>query len=108
VHSIVEKPPIAEAPSDLAHVKGSVLTPEIFDMLANTPPKKGNEIWLVDAIHALIDIQPVYAYAFTGRRFDTGNALEYLKANIELALTRPDLRDSLQGYLRELVGTFGG
>jgi UTP--glucose-1-phosphate uridylyltransferase len=107
VRSIIEKPPIAESPSDLAYVRGSVLTPEIFEVLANTPPQKGNEIWLVDAIHALIGIQPVYAYTFSGRRYDTGNALEYLKASVEMALTRPELRGPLQAYLQELVGTFG-
>ena len=108
VKSIVEKPPIDQSPSDLAQVKGSVLTPEIFEMLAKTPAKKGGEIWLVDAIHALIDIQPVYAYVFEGRRYDTGNAVEMIKANIELALKRPEMVDPLQGYLRGLVGGFGG
>jgi len=105
VKSIVEKPPIEQSPSDLAQVKGSVLTPE---MLAKTPRGKGGEIWLVDAIHALIDIQPVYAYVFEGRRYDTGNAVEMIKANIELALKRPDMADPLQGYLRGLVGSFTG
>jgi len=108
VKSIVEKPPIEQSPSDLAQVKGSVLTPEIFEMLAKTPRGKGGEIWLVDAIHALIDIQPVYAYVFEGRRYDTGNAVEMIKANIELALKRPEMADPLQGYLRGLVGSFTG
>jgi UTP--glucose-1-phosphate uridylyltransferase len=105
VRSIVEKPPIDESPSDLAQVKGSVLTPEIFELLANTPPKKGNEIWLVDAIHALIDIQPVYAYVFSGQRYDAGNALDYLKANLEMALRRPELAAPLGEYLRALAAT---
>ncbi len=103
VRSIVEKPPIDESPSDLAQVKGSVLTPEIFALLAKSPPKKGNEIWLVDAIHALIDIQPVYAYVFEGKRYDAGNALEFIKANIEIALTRPAYAAPLADYLRELA-----
>jgi UTP--glucose-1-phosphate uridylyltransferase len=106
VRSIIEKPSIEESPSDLGQVKGSVLTPEIFDMLAKTPPKKGNEIWLVDAIHSLISIQPVYAYLFEGRRYDAGNALEFLKANVELALARPDLQGPLKEYLQTLVGGF--
>lgn len=107
VRSIVEKPAIEESPSDLAQVKGCVLTPEIFELLANTPPQKGNEIWLADAMHALIGIQPVYAYEFSGKRYDTGNALDYVKTNVEMALTHPELRDSLRTYLQELVGTFG-
>jgi UTP--glucose-1-phosphate uridylyltransferase len=106
VRSIVEKPPIDESPSDLAQVKGSVLTPEIFDILANTPAKKGNEIWLVDAIQALIAVQPVYAYVFSGRRYDTGNALEFLKANIELSLARPEFAEPLVQYLQQLVAGF--
>jgi UTP--glucose-1-phosphate uridylyltransferase len=106
VQSIVEKPPIEESPSDLAQVKGSVFTPEIFELLANTPPKKGNEIWLADATQALIQIQPVYAHVFTGRRYDTGNALDFIKANVELALTRPELAAPLRQYLSDLAGTF--
>ena len=107
VKSIVEKPPIDESPSDLAQVKGSVLTPEIFEMLAKTPPAKGGEIWLVDAIHALIKIQPVYAYVFEGRRYDTGNPLEFLKAGIEYTLARPEFAAPLRTYLESLVSTFG-
>jgi len=103
VRSIVEKPPIDQSPSDLAQVKGYVLPPEIFEVLARTQAKHGNEIWLVDAIQELIAVQPVYAYIFEGKRFDTGNALDYLKANIEIALARPDLADALKLYLRELV-----
>lgn len=103
VRSIIEKPSIEESPSDIGNVKGSVLTPEIFEILAHTPPKKGGEIWLVDAIHSLISIQPVYAYVFEGRRYDAGNALEFIKANIEMALARPDLRAPLQQYLKELA-----
>jgi UTP--glucose-1-phosphate uridylyltransferase len=106
VKSIVEKPPIDQSPSDLAQVKGMVLTPEIFEMLAATSAAKGGEIWLQDAVHALGQIQPIYAYLFEGRRYDAGNALEYLKANIELALARPELGAPLREYLQTLVGGF--
>ena len=108
VHGIVEKPAIDNSPSDLAQVKGCILTPEIFEILARTPAQKGNEIWLMDAIQALIALQPVYAYIFEGRRFDTGNALDYLKTNIEVSLTRPDLAAALKTYLRELVARLAG
>jgi UTP--glucose-1-phosphate uridylyltransferase len=106
VKSIVEKPPIDQSPSDLAQVKGMILTPEIFQTLAATQRGKGGEIWLQDAVAALGKIQPIYAYLFEGRRYDAGNALEYLKANVELALRRPELRGPLQAYLQELVGSF--
>jgi UTP--glucose-1-phosphate uridylyltransferase len=108
VRSIVEKPPIDESPSDLAQVKGCILTPEIFEILGRTPASKGNEIWLMDAIQDLIAIQPVYAYIFEGRRFDTGNALDYLKANIEVSLARPDMAGALKLYLRNLVDGLSG
>jgi UTP--glucose-1-phosphate uridylyltransferase len=107
VKSIVEKPPVDQSPSDLAQVKGMVLTPEIFEMLAATPAAKGGEIWLQDAVHALGKVQPIYAYLFEGRRYDTGNAVEFLKANIELALGRPEMHRPLQEYLEQLVGSFG-
>lgn len=108
VRSIVEKPPIEQSPSDLAQVKGCILTPEIFELLASTPAQQGNEIWLMDAIQALIASQPVYAYIFEGKRFDAGNALDYLKTNIEVALNRPDLADALKRYLRELMQGLSG
>src|SRR5579871_271448 len=68
VLSIVEKPNPDDAPSNLAQVKGYILTPEIFELLERTPPKKGGEIWLGDAIDLLIQQQTVYAYEFEGRR----------------------------------------
>jgi UTP--glucose-1-phosphate uridylyltransferase len=108
VRSIVEKPPIDESPSDLAQVKGCILTPEIFEILARTPAKKGNEIWLMDAIQQLIAAQPVYAYIFEGKRFDTGNALDYLKTNIEYGLARPDLAEAFKAYLCDLVRGLSG
>jgi UTP--glucose-1-phosphate uridylyltransferase len=106
VKSIIEKPPIDQSPSDLAQVKGCILPPEIFGILAETPPKKGNEIWLIDAIQTLLGIQAVYAYVFEGKRYDTGNALDYVKANVELALGRSELAAPLRAYLRGLTATF--
>ncbi len=108
VRSIVEKPAIDKSPSDLAQVKGCILTPEIFEILARTPAQQGNEIWLMDAIQQLIAVQPVFAYIFEGKRFDTGNALDYLKTNIEVALSRPDLADELKHYLQGLVKELAG
>jgi UTP--glucose-1-phosphate uridylyltransferase len=105
VRSIVEKPRAEDSPSDLAQVKGMILTPEIFEMLSEAPSKNG-EITLADAVHSLLRLQPVYAYAFEGKRYDAGNALELLKANVELALARPDLAAPLTEYLRTLVAGF--
>ena len=87
-------------------MKGCILTPEIFELLRQTPAAKGGEIWLIDAIQALLKLQPVYAYVFEGRRYDTGNVVEFLKANVELALARPDTGPAVRKYLRDLVQGF--
>jgi UTP--glucose-1-phosphate uridylyltransferase len=104
VRSIVEKPPIDAAPSNLATVHAWILPPRIFPLLAATPPGKDGEIWLVDAIAALIQEQPVFAFEFEGRRYDAGSKLEYLQASIDFALQRPDLADGLRAHLAKIVG----
>jgi UTP--glucose-1-phosphate uridylyltransferase len=104
VRSIVEKPPLNEAPSNLAAVHAWILPGRIFPLLAATPPGKDGEIWLVDAIVALMKEQPVFAVEFDGRRYDAGNKLEYLQASIDFALQRPDLADGLRAYLKQVVG----
>ncbi|MBI4494609.1 MAG: UTP--glucose-1-phosphate uridylyltransferase, partial [Chloroflexi bacterium] len=98
--SIVEKPRPEAAPSNLAAVAGYVLTPDIFPLLAQTPRGQGGEIWLVDAVQELARRRPFYAYQFLGRRYDVGNKLEYLQANLDYALKRPDLGPALRSYLR--------
>jgi UTP--glucose-1-phosphate uridylyltransferase len=100
--SIVEKPLPEHAPSNLAAIGRYVLTPEIFDAIRETPPGHGGEIQLTDAINLLAQQQPVYAVTFEGR-FDVGNKLDYLRATIELALDRDDVRPEFRAYLSELV-----
>jgi len=103
VVSIVEKPSPEEAPSNLAAIGRYVLMPEIFDALRATPPGKGGEIQLTDAINILAQEQAVYAYVFENGRFDVGNKLDYLRATLELAIDRDDLREGLRAYLADLV-----
>jgi len=103
VVSIVEKPAPEEAPSNLAAIGRYVLTPEIFDALRATPPGKGGEIQLTDAINILAQEQAVYAYVFENGRFDVGNKLDYLRATLELAIDREDLREGLRAYLADFV-----
>lgn len=103
VQGLVEKPSPQEAPSDLGIVGRYVLTPEIFDALAETPPGKGGEIQLTDALALLLARQPVFAYQFQGNRYDTGQTLGLLKASVELALRRPDIGPALRQYLRDLA-----
>ena len=103
VLSVVEKPEPEEAPSNLAAIGRYVLTPEIFDCRRETPPGRGGEIQLTDAITLLAQEQAVYAWVFEGGRFDVGNKLDYLKATIELAIDREDIGEDLRAYLADLV-----
>ena len=102
VRALVEKPTPEEAPSNLAIVGRYVLTPEIFDVLTETPPGKGGEVQITDALALLLRQQPMFAYRFQGRRYDTGRPLGLLKASLELALQRPDIGPALRSYLRSL------
>ncbi|HEX2988845.1 MAG TPA: UTP--glucose-1-phosphate uridylyltransferase GalU [Chloroflexota bacterium] len=103
VIDLVEKPSQDSAPSDLAAVKGFVLTPEIFEELERTPAGKGGEIWLSDAIKSLMRRQKVFALEFDGKRYDAGNKLEFLQATVDFALKRPDLSDDFRAYLKGLA-----
>jgi UTP--glucose-1-phosphate uridylyltransferase len=99
VSRIVEKPAPAEAPSDLAVVHGYVLEPEIFDALAELPPGKGGEIWLTDAVSALAEEQPVWAFEVEGRRYDAGERAGYVAAFVDVALEREDTGRALRDHL---------
>jgi UTP--glucose-1-phosphate uridylyltransferase len=98
VEDIVEKPSLEEAPSNIGTVGRYVLTPEIFDCIKKTSPGKGNEIQLTDAIRFLIEEEEVYGYAFTGKRYDAGDKVGYVKAIIDFALEREDLKDEIERY----------
>jgi len=104
VEDLIEKPTIKESPGNLAQVKAYILTPEVFRLLEATPASKGGEIWLADAIRRLLQHEVVYAYEFEGRRYDAGSVLEYLQANIDLALQRPEFRDQLMEHLCTVTG----
>jgi UTP--glucose-1-phosphate uridylyltransferase len=103
VDRIVEKPPREQAPSNLAVIGRYVLPPDIFDILARTKPGAGGEIQLTDGLAALAQQNRLVGVRFSGTRYDAGDRLGYLQANIAFALKRPDLRDGLLAYLREVV-----
>jgi UTP--glucose-1-phosphate uridylyltransferase len=105
LRGIVEKPRKEHAPSNLAAVHAWILPPRIFSILAETPPGKDGEVWLVDAIMQLATEEPVYAYEFSGRRYDTGNKLDFLVATIDFALRRDDLGPQLRAYIKEVLNT---
>lgn len=103
IHDLVEKPSLAEAPSRLAVMGRYILQPRIFALLEQTPPGAGGEIQLTDALRALVREQPLYGYAFHGRRYDVGSKLGYLKATVEFALEREDIRREFLEYLASIV-----
>ena len=103
VVDLVEKPPLDEAPSDLAIVGRYVLLPEVLDAIAETEPGAGREIQLTDAIRRTLDGGRVVAWEFVGDYYDTGTVPGYLRANLALALKREDLRESMLAVFRELV-----
>ncbi|GAA6113474.1 MAG: UTP--glucose-1-phosphate uridylyltransferase GalU [Apilactobacillus sp.] len=103
VVNFVEKPNPEDAPSDLAIIGRYLLTPEIFDILENTKPGKGNEVQLTDAIDTLNKDGKVYAHEFKGDRFDTGNKFGWLQTNIEFGLQHPEVADQLKEYIKDLA-----
>ena len=102
VEDLVEKPSLEEAPSNLGIIGRYVLTPAIFDAIESTPPGKGNEIQLTDALRLVRE--KIYAYVYKGRRYDIGNKLDWLKSNIELSLADERFNNELENFLRSLMG----
>jgi len=109
VTGLVEKPETGTAASNLAIIGRYVLRPEVFDVLENTEPGKGGEIQLTDALQALAAgpewTGGVFGVVFRGRRYDTGDRLDYLKAIVQLASDRDDLGPEFRPWLREFAGT---
>jgi UTP--glucose-1-phosphate uridylyltransferase len=103
VRGIVEKPDPADAPSNLAVIGRYVLTPEIFAALDRTAPGVNGEIQITDAIGLLLESQPVFGVSFTEGRYDIGQKLDFLRANVEIALDRPDLGPGLAAILVDIV-----
>ena len=103
IDDLVEKPRPQDAPSDLAIIGRYVLTPDIFPILADTAADARGEIQLTDALRTLRRRRPMYAVAFEGKRYDTGDKLGFLKATVEFALARPDLGAAFRAYLRSLA-----
>jgi len=101
VLDLVEKPQ-KNPPSNLAIIGRYILTPEIFDALEKTEFGKGGELQLTDALRILVRSQEIYAYEFEGDRYDAGDKLGFLKANISLAMKRPELRLEMTKFLKSL------
>jgi UTP--glucose-1-phosphate uridylyltransferase len=102
IRDLVEKPPAAKAPSDLAIIGRYILTPDIFEALIQTQSDEGGEIQLTNGIRLLRQRRPLWGYRFEGVRHDAGNKLGFLKATVEFALKRPDLGGPFREYLKSL------
>ena len=110
VTDLVEKPEISKAPSSLAVIGRYLLDPAVFEVLRNTAPGAGGEIQLTDALRVLAAMPEsagggVRGVVFSGRRYDTGDRLSYLQANIMLAAEREDLGPDLRAWLQKYVAT---
>lgn len=105
ITGLVEKPAADEAPSNYAVIGRYVLSSKVFEVLENTAPGRGGEIQLTDALQTLAqgEGEGVYGVVFSGRRFDTGDKLSYLKANVILAAERPEFGDDLRAWLKDFV-----
>jgi len=102
VKNIIEKPEASKAPSNWAAIGAYILTPDIFEELEKTQLGKDNELWLVDAIFSLSKKRTIYAKQVNGHFYDTGSKFGWLKANIDFALQRDDLKDELKEYLKTI------
>lgn len=107
VEAIVEKPQPEDAPSTQAVIGRYILPGRIMQILRDTPKGAGGEIQLTDAISRLISEKTVLAYQFAGKRYDCGDKLGYLQANVELGLAHPELGADFQAYLQTLVNVKG-
>ncbi|MDF2520157.1 MAG: galU [Clostridia bacterium] len=103
VKDLVEKPSVAEAPSNIAILGRYIINPEIFEILEHTKPGKGGEIQLTDALKELAKKEAMYAYNFKGRRYDVGDKQGYLEATVEFALKREELKDEFLKYLVKII-----
>lgn len=112
VNGLVEKPPVDEAPSNLAIIGRYLLHPRVFEVLEHTKPGRGNEIQLTDALQELASADGegsgVHAVVFRGRRYDTGDKLSYLQAIITLAVDHEELGDRLKPWLCDFTASLNG
>lgn len=104
VNTLVEKPKMEEAPSNVAILGRYIISPAIFEILENTKPGAGGEIQLTDALKELANIESMIAYEFEGKRYDVGDKLGFLQATTEFALKNDELKDDFAKYIKELSG----
>lgn len=101
--NMIEKPPPEKAPSDFAIIGRHVLTPDIFEEIAKLKPGAGGELQLTDALLGLARRRKLYGYEFEGTRYDLGDRLGFIQAQVGFGLKRPELANDLRAYLRTLA-----
>jgi UTP--glucose-1-phosphate uridylyltransferase len=101
IQDIIEKPDPEVAPSNMASIGRYVLSPQIFKCLEQTEPGVGGEIQLTDGIKKLLSKETVYAFQFSGTRYDIGSKEDWIKMTVELALKRPELKDAIAEFIKE-------
>ncbi|WP_300460059.1 UTP--glucose-1-phosphate uridylyltransferase GalU [Desulfobacula sp.] len=106
INDMVEKPNPEDAPSNLAIIGRYILTPKIFEYLGKNKKGAGGEIQLTDAMKSLLKEQPIYGYKFQGKRFDCGDKVGFQMANLAFALERPDMKNRLINFIREIEKDF--
>ncbi|MFA9558907.1 UTP--glucose-1-phosphate uridylyltransferase GalU [Evansella sp. AB-rgal1] len=107
-NGVIEKPKLEHSPSNFAVLGRYILTPEIFSILERIPFGVGNELQLTDAIHELRQGQSVYGYVFEGKRYDVGDKLGFIKATLDFALQREELRADVLQFINEIKETCKG
>ncbi len=105
VHTVVEKPTLRKAPSDLGIIGRYIMTPDLFDCIRHVAHTAGQELQLTDALRLLLAERDVYAQVIEGRRYDTGDKAGYITAVIDYALERDDMRDTLREHIAAIVPT---
>jgi UTP--glucose-1-phosphate uridylyltransferase len=103
IDDFIEKPSPEEAPSNLAIAGRYAFTPEIFEHLERTKPGKNGEIQLTDAMRALVKNRAMYGIRLNGTRYDIGNKLDFVKTNVLFALKRPDMREEMARFVKDLA-----
>lgn len=102
IDSLIEKPSIERAPSSQAIIGRYILTPQIFSILEEILPDQNNEIQLTDALDSLNQHESIFSYIIKGNRYDIGDKFGFLQASIDFALKRPELKQKLFMYLKQL------
>lgn len=102
---VVEKPALEDLPSTLVSLGRYVLTPNVFDFIRKTQPTKNGEVYLTDTINMMAKEVGVFSYEFEGKRYDTGDKLGFLQANIEYGLKNSEIGEGLAKYIKEIAKT---